>query len=161
MTMNQIPMTPKGYQSLVDELRHLKTVVRPTVIRDLSEARAHGDISENAEYDAAKERQAFVEARIRDVEMKIAKAQVIDPLSIKSDKVVFGATVTIYDLDNSTEQTWTIVGDEESDLKQNKIGISSPLARALVGKLVGDQIEIQTPKGMKECEIIAIQFDKV
>ena len=156
--MNTVPMTPQGYQALQEELKHLKTTVRPAVVNDIAEARSHGDLSENAEYDAAREKQAFVEARIRDLEAKIARAQVIDASKLGGNKVVFGATVTIYDMDAETEQTWTIVGDEESDLKQLRIGISSPLARALVGKAVGDEIEIRAPGGKRECEILKISF---
>jgi transcription elongation factor GreA len=156
--MNAVPMTPQGFQALQEELKHLKTTVRPAVINDIAEARSHGDLSENAEYDAAREKQSFVEARIRDIEGKIARAQVIDASKVGGDRVIFGATVTIYDMDSETEQTWTIVGDDEADLKQLRIGISSPLARALVGKALGDQIEIRTPGGKRECEILKISF---
>ena len=156
--MGNFPMTPAGFKALHDELKHLKTKIRPAVIRDIAEARSHGDLSENAEYDAAREKQAFVEARIRDIEGKLARAQVIDTTQRRPDKVVFGATVTIYEIDTDVEQTWTIVGEDEADLKNNKVSIASPLARAMVGKSVGDQLEIRTPKGVRECEIMRIDF---
>lgn len=151
-------MTTAGYKALQDELKHLKSVVRPTVINDIAEARSHGDLSENAEYDAAREKQAFVEARIRDVEAKIGRAQVIDTTKLGGNKVLFGATVTIMDLETETKQVWTLVGEDEADLKINKISVASPLARALVGKTVGDQLEIHTPKGVRECEILKVEF---
>jgi len=156
--MGNFPMTTAGFKALQEELKHLKTQVRPAVIRDIAEARSHGDLSENAEYDAAKEKQAFVEARIRDVEAKLSRAQVIDTSQLNSTKVVFGATVTIYEFETDLKQTWTIVGEDEANLKQNKISYASPLARALVGKSIGDQFEIKTPKGIKECEVIQIEF---
>jgi len=151
-------MTPAGFQALQDELKNLKTVVRPKVIADLSEARSHGDLSENAEYDAAREKQAFVEARIRDVEAKISRAQIIDISKIQSDRVVFGATVTICDMENEQSQVWTLVGEDEADLKENKLSISSPMARVLVGKTVGEQIEMRTAKGVREYEITDVKF---
>ncbi len=159
--MGNFPMTPAGFKALHDELKHLKTKIRPAVIRDIAEARSHGDLSENAEYDAAREKQAFVEARVRDIEGKLARAQVIDTTQLKPDKVVFGATVKIYEVDSATEQTWTIVGEDEADLKNNKVSVGSPLARALVGRSVGDELEIRTPKGVRACEIISISFVSV
>lgn len=156
--MDQFPMTPAGFKTLQEELKNLKTVMRPQVITDLAEARSHGDLSENAEYDAARERQAFVEARIRDVEAKVSRAQIIDISKLSGNKVLFGATVTIYDATSDTKQIWTIVGEDEADLKLNKVSISSPLARALVGKSVGDQLEIRSPKGVRECEILSVDF---
>jgi transcription elongation factor GreA len=156
--MDQFPMTPAGFRALQEELKNLKSVVRPQVVADLAEARSHGDLSENAEYDAARDRQGFVEARIRDVEAKVGRARVIDTSKLSGDRVVFGATVTIYDSVAEAKQTWTIVGDDEADLKQNKISVSSPIARALVGKSVGDQLEIRSPKGVRECEILVVDF---
>jgi len=156
--MDKFPMTPAGFQALQDELRNLKTVVRPKVIADLAEARSHGDLSENAEYDAARERQAFVEARIRDVEAKVSRAQIIDLSKIQGDRVVFGATVTICDVESAQSQVWTLVGEDEADLKGNKLSISSPMARLLVGKSVGDQFEMRTPKGVREYEITDLKF---
>ena len=154
--MMKYPMTPQGFEALQEEVRHLKTVVRPTVIQDIAEARAHGDLSENAEYDAAKEKQSLVEGRIREIEAKLAGAQVIEKSQADNSKVVFGVTVTLTDLNSAEEQTWTLVGEDEADLKKAKISINSPLAKAMVGKSVGDQFEIHTPKGIKECEIIRI-----
>lgn len=153
-----IPMTPQGHQALIEELRHLKTTVRAQVLTDLAEARAHGDLSENAEYDAAKERQAFVEARIRDLEGKVARVQVVDTSKLSGDKIVFGATVTIVDTETDIEQTWMIVGEEEADLKARRISILSPMARALVGKSEGDTVELHTPKGLKEYEVLRVEF---
>lgn len=150
------PMTQHGFNALQEELRALKTVTRPKVIQDIAEARAHGDLSENAEYDAAREKQSMVEGRIRELEVKIGSAQVIDSSQFDGSKVIFGVTVTIVDADSGEKQTWTLVGEDEADLKKSKISIASPLARALIGKSVGDQLEIQTPKGIKECEIVEI-----
>ncbi len=152
------PMTQNGYTALQEELRYLKAEVRPKVIQDIAEARAHGDLSENAEYDAAREKQSMLEGRIRELEVKIAGAQVIDQSQFDGSKVIFGVTVTILDADSGEKQTWTLVGEDEADLKKSKISISSPLARALVGKSVGDQLEIRTPKGVKECEIVEISI---
>ncbi|MEI6805326.1 MAG: transcription elongation factor GreA [Myxococcaceae bacterium] len=149
-------MTPNGFKALQEELRTLKTEVRPKVIQDIAEARAHGDLSENAEYDAAREKQSMVEGRIRELEVKIGGAQVIDSAQFDGSKVIFGVTVTIMDADSGEKQTWTLVGEDEADLKKSKISVSSPLARALIGKAVGDQLEIKTPKGTKECEIVKI-----
>lgn len=156
--MTSYPMTKCSYQNIKEELTRLKTKTRPQVIRDIETARAHGDLSENAEYDAAKEKQAFVEARIRDLDAKIAHAQVIDISGLKGDKVVFGATVTIYDHLNDSEQTWQIVGEDEADVRASKLSITAPMARALIGKLVGDEIEVKIPRGKKNCEIIGISF---
>jgi transcription elongation factor GreA len=157
-SMDKFPMTPVGFQALQDELKNLKGVVRPKVIADIAEARSHGDLSENAEYDAARERQGFVEARIRDIEAKLSRAQVIDVAKIQSDRVVFGATVTICDTENAQVQVWTLVGEDEADLKGNKLSISSPMARILVGKSVGDQVEMRTAKGVREYEITNVKF---
>ncbi|MBH1988415.1 MAG: transcription elongation factor GreA [Myxococcaceae bacterium] len=150
------PMTQSGFDSLTEELRRLKIEVRPKVIQDIAEARAHGDLSENAEYDAAREKQSLVEGRIREIEAKLAGAQIIDLSRHDGSKVLFGVTVVICDADSGEQQRWTLVGEDEADLKQGKINITSPIARALVGRSVGDQIEIQTPKGIKECEIVEI-----
>lgn len=152
-------MTPAGFLALQEELRHLKAVVRPKVIADIAEARSHGDLSENAEYDAAREKQSFVEARIRDVEGKVSRAQVIDASKMKGDRVIFGSTVTIYDTENESSQTWTLVGEDEAEPKENKLSIGSPLARLLVGKSVGDQIEMRTAKGVREYEITQLKFN--
>ena len=152
------PMTPSGHKALKEELENFKGRIRVEVVKDLAEARAHGDLSENAEYDAAKERQAMVEARIRDLEGKLAHAQVIDPSALGGDKVVFGATVTIYDCDTDKNETWTLVGEDEADLKLAKLSVRSPLARAMIGKNVGDTMEVMTPRRVRECEIVKICF---
>jgi transcription elongation factor GreA len=151
-------MTKEGHAALKEELSRLKSEERPSIIAQIAEAREHGDLSENAEYHAAKERQGFIEARIKDLESKLGRANVIDPSTLSGDKVVFGATVTILDYDSDEKQVWQIVGDDETDLKQRKIGLSSPVARALIGKEVGDEVEIRTPKGKKECEVLGVEF---
>lgn len=157
--MSAIPLTIQGVERLNVELKRLKTVERPNVINAIAEARAHGDLSENAEYDAARERQAFVEGRIRELEGTISNAQVIDPTTLNvGDKVVFGATVTIEDLDTEEQLTYQIVGDVESDIRQNRISISSPVARALIGKSEGDDVTVQAPGGAREYEIVKIEY---
>jgi transcription elongation factor GreA len=151
-------MTQAGYATLKEELRRLKSVDRPEVILAIAEARAHGDLSENAEYAAAREKQSWIEARIKLVEDRVGRAQVIDTSKLSGDRVIFGATVTILDYESDTQQVWTLVGDEESNLEERKVGISSPIARALIGKVVGDEVEIRTPKGKKECEVVKVAF---
>lgn len=153
-----VPMTTAGYAALREKLRVMKTVERPSVILQLAEARSHGDLSENAEYEAARDKQGFLEAQIADVESRLSRAQVIDTSKLSGDTVAFGATVTIEDMDSEQEQTWTIVGDDESSLPEKRIGISSPIARALVGKKSGDDVEIRTPKGIKEATILKVEF---
>lgn len=154
----RLPMTYRGKQKLEVELKQLTTVDRPSVIKAIEEARAQGDISENAEYDAAKERQALIEGRIADIQTKIATAEVIDPQSIKSDRIVFGATVTLLDLEEDIEVTYQIVGMDEANVKENSISILSPLARALIGKTTGDVAVVQSPKGDREYEVITFKF---
>lgn len=156
--MKNVPMTVEGHTTLKDELKRLKSEDRPSIIAQIAEAREHGDLSENAEYHAAKERQGFIEARISELEHKIAHAQVIDPSTLSGDTVLFGATVTILNYETDEEEVWNIVGDDETDLKKRRIGISSPVARALIKKSVGDEVEIRTPKGVRECEIISVTF---
>ena len=156
--MEMYPMTPAGYQALQEELRNLKAVVRPKVIADIAEARSHGDLSENAEYDAAREKQSFVEARIRDLEGKVSRAQVIDVSIVQGERVIFGATVTICDVESEQKQVWTLVGEDEADPKANKLSIGSPMARLLIGKMVGDQVEMRTAKGVREYEITELRF---
>jgi transcription elongation factor GreA len=157
--MNRIPMTPEGFSKLKEELRQLKTVERAKNIHDIEEARAHGDLSENAEYHAAKEKQGIIAAQIIDLEDKVSRAEVIDPKTVQvNDKVVFGATVKLYDLSTEEEMTYKIVGDSESDIKQAKIGISSPLARGLLGRRSGDEVKINTPKGVREFEVVSINY---
>lgn len=157
--MNQTyPMTREGYESLAALLRELKGIERPKVSLMIEEARGHGDLSENAEYDAAKEKQAHLEGRIADIENKLANSQVIDPASLNEDKIVFGATVTVIDLDADREKVYQIVGDHESDLKKGKISIQSPIARALIGKRVDETVEFETPGGLRELQVKKIEY---
>ena len=153
------PITKIGEQLLRDELQHLKHVERPAVITAISEARAQGDLSENAEYDAAKEKQGFVEGRIIELEAKLANAQVIDPTTLDAEgRVVFGATVVLEDLESNQEVRYQIVGDDEADIKESKISISSPIARALIGKYAGDVAQVQAPSGVREYEVIEVLY---
>jgi transcription elongation factor GreA len=157
--MSKVPMTVMGAQRLKAELHRLKTRERPDVIRALAEARSHGDLSENADYDAAKERQGFVEGRIAEIEHKLAGAQVIDPADLDADgRVVFGATVDLRDAESGAEVTYQIVGDDEADLKHGKISVSSPIARALIGRSEGDVAEVQAPGGAREYEVLAVRY---
>ncbi len=157
--MPKIPLTVKGAELLRGELHQLKTVERPSVIAAIQEARSHGDLSENAEYDAAKERQSFIEGRIVEVESKLANAQIIDPAHLDADgRCVFGATVELEDVDSRETVTYQIVGDDEADIKNNKISISSPIARALIGKYSGDVAEVKAPGGIKEYEILDVKY---
>lgn len=154
MVSTSIPMTVIGRQKLLDELKNLKTIERPKVIAAIEEARAHGDLKENAEYHAAKEKQGFIEGRIAEIGSKLAGAQVIDPTQIKSDKITFGAFVTVIEIETEVEKTYQIVGDDEADLKKGKIGIQAPIARAMLGKAAGDTFSFNTPNGKKEFEVI-------
>lgn len=156
--MERVPMTAPGLAKLEDEVKNLKHVERPAVIRAIAEARAHGDLSENAEYHAAKERQGFIEGRILELEDVIGRAQVIDPSKLSGKTVKFGATVTVVDEDTEKEATYQIVGDMEADLKQKRISLSSPIARALIGKSVGDSVEVAAPGGAKSYEITKVKF---
>ncbi len=157
--MSKIPLTLIGAELLRNELHHLKTVERPSVINAISEARAQGDLSENAEYDAAKERQAFVEGRIIELESKLGSAQVVDPRTINADgRCVFGSTVVLEDVGNGDVVTYQIVGDDEANIKQRKISISSPIARALIGKYSGDIAEVLAPGGVREYEVVDVQY---
>ena len=157
--MSKIPVTLRGAELLREELKRLKTIDRPAVVAAIAEARSHGDLSENAEYEAAKERQGFIEGRIAEVEGKLGNAQVIDPAALDADgRVVFGATVDLEDVDNSQQVTYQIVGDDEADLKQGKISLNSPVARALIGKFAGDVAEVQTPGGRREYEILDVRY---
>jgi transcription elongation factor GreA len=151
-------MTPEGYQKLQEELKHLIRVERPKVVQDIAEARAHGDLSENAEYDAAKERQGFVEGRIAEINGKMARAQVINAADIDTEKVVFGATVKLFDVESEIESTYRIVGQDEADIKQGLISINSPVAKALIGHRVDDEVHIKVPSGTRIYEIIDIQY---
>lgn len=152
-------MTPEGYKALKEELDQLKRVERPSVVKEIEEARAHGDLSENAEYHAAKDKQGFVEGRIRELQGKIQNAEIINPSELSGTRVVFGATVTIYDFESDEEATYKIVGDDEADLKENKISYSSPIARALIAKSVGDETTIRAPKGNRIIEILDVKFE--
>jgi transcription elongation factor GreA len=157
--MATIPITKRGIEKLKAELHELKTVQRPAVINAIAEARAQGDLSENAEYDAAKDRQGFIEGRIRELEGKLAAAQVIDPSALDAGgKVVFGATVELEEEESGEKVRYQIVGEDEADLKQGLINISSPIARALIGKEEGDTAEVQAPGGIKHYEIVAVQY---
>ncbi len=156
--MEKMPITPKGLARLQEELRRLKTVERPTVIRALEEARTHGDLSENAEYHAARDRQSFIEGRVAELEDKIRRAEVIDVTKLKGKAVKFGATVDLVDVDTDEEVTFQIVGAEESDITSGKLSIISPLSRALIGKEVGESVEVSTPRGSKVYEIQKVRF---
>ena len=159
-TMTKIPMTADGYARLEEELKHLRTVARPEVIRAISEAREHGDISENAEYHAARERQSFIEGRLAELEDKISRAEVIDPAKLSGKQVKFGAHVTLIDEDTEEKAVYQIVGEDEADIKEKRLAITSPLARALVGKSVGDTVEVTTPGGSRSYEISKVAFKK-
>ena len=152
------PMTLRGYENLKKELKQLTRIDRPAVVNAISTAREHGDLKENAEYHAAKEQQWFVEGRIQELNAKLALANVIDIEKLSGGKIVFGATVTFVDVDTEEERIYQIVGDDESDIEQNKISISSPIARALIGKSVGDTLTIPIPKGKIEVEILEVEF---
>ncbi len=157
--MNKTPLTVTGAERLRDELHRLKTVERPNVIAAIAEARSHGDLSENAEYDAAKERQGFIEGRIMEVEGKLSNAQIIDPQLLDADgRCVFASTVELEDLDTGQVVTYQIVGEDEADIKAGKISVSSPIARALIGKYAGDVTEVQAPGGVREFEILDVRY---
>ncbi len=157
--MKKVPLTVAGAELLRNELQQLKTTERQSVIAAIAEARAHGDLSENAEYDAAKERQGFIEGRIADLENKLANAQIIDPTLLDADgRCVFGATIDLQDLDTDQQVTYQIVGDDEADIKQGKISISSPIARALISKYAGDIAEVNAPGGVREYEILDVKY---
>lgn len=158
MSTQRFPMTPHGHRLLQERLKHLKSVERPKIIAAIEEARGHGDLSENAEYDAAKERQQQISQQMQEIEHKLSLAQVIDPATITSEKIVFGATVTVADSESGERLTYTLVGRDEADIQAGKISIESPIARALIGKKEGDEAKVQTPKGIREFEIIGIQY---
>ncbi|HEX7799645.1 MAG TPA: transcription elongation factor GreA [Asticcacaulis sp.] len=156
--MEKVPMTVAGYQVLDDELKRLKSVERPSVIAAISEARSHGDLSENAEYHAAKERQGWIEGQIAEIEDKLSRAQVIDVSKLSGNQIKFGATVTVVDEDTEEEGRYQVVGEHEADVKSGKISLSSPLSRAMIGKEVGDVVEVQTPGGVKAYEILKVEW---
>ena len=156
--MNKIPMTVDGYNHLHEELKRLKTVERPSVVRAIAEARTHGDLAENAEYHAARERQSFIEGRLGELEDKIARAEVIDVSKLSGSVVKFGATVTLADEETDEEQTFRIVGEDEADIRNGRLSVTSPLARALIGKGQGDSVEVSTPRGNKSYEVVTVAF---
>ncbi|HYD99620.1 MAG TPA: transcription elongation factor GreA [Alphaproteobacteria bacterium] len=156
--MEKLPITAAGYTRLQEELRHLKTVERPAVIRAIAEAREHGDLSENAEYHAARERQSFIEGRVMELEDKLSRAEIIDVSKLSGSTVKFGATVTLVDEDTEEQVEYQIVGADESDIRLGMLSITAPLARALIGKSVGDAVEVTTPNGSKSYEVTAIAF---
>lgn len=156
--MDKFPVTKAGFAQLEAELKHLKGVDRPNIIAAISEARSHGDLSENAEYSAAKEKQSFIEGRIQELEVVVSRAQVIDPAQIKGNIIRFGATVVVADQATDEENTYQIVGDYEADINQNKISLSSPLAKALIGKELGDEVEYVAPGGRKTFDIVDVIY---
>ena len=157
--MQKVPMTPDGHKKLKEELNDLIKVQRPDNVQAIAEARAHGDLSENAEYHAAKERQSFIEGRIQEIQGKLAKAHVVDPSSINQEKIAFGATVTLLDVDTDEEKKYMLVGPEEADIKQNRISIHSPIGKSLIGKEKGDEVTIKAPARTIEFEILEISFE--
>jgi transcription elongation factor GreA len=159
MVLNRVPITPEGYQKLQEELGKLLKVDRPKNIKDISEARAHGDLSENAEYHAAKERQSFIEGRIRELQSKLALAEVIDPSRINQSRVAFGAKVKVLDTEANEEHVFTLVGPDEADVKNGKISINSPVGKSLLGKEIGDAVVIKAPAKTMEYEILEINFE--
>ena len=156
--MDKFPITSQGFEQIEIELKNLKSIERPSIIKSIAEAREHGDLSENAEYHAAKEKQSFIEGRIADLESKISRAEVINTKKLKGNKIIFGATVTLGDMDSKKNIIYQIVGTEEADVENGKISISSPLAKALLGKKIDDTVEVYSPGGSKEYEIEDIKF---
>ncbi len=157
-TMEKFPITSNGFKAMELEVKHLKTVERPNVIKAIAEARAHGDLSENAEYSAAREKQSFIEGRVLELESRIAGAEVIDVSKLGGDQVKFGATVALVDEDTEEKVTYQIVGEYESDFKKGKLSLAAPISRALIGKKKGDSVEVATPKGSKSYEILEVSF---
>ena len=156
--MTKIPMTAAGYERLQEELKRLKSVDRPAIIRAIAEAREHGDISENAEYHAARERQSFIEGRVLELEDKIARAEVIDVSKLSGKVVKFGATVTLEDEETEEKVVYQIVGEDEADIAQRRLSVTSPLARALIGKTIGESVEVSTPRGARSYEVVKVAF---
>ncbi|HSA34622.1 MAG TPA: transcription elongation factor GreA [bacterium] len=156
--MATYPITTRGYAAIKKELDHLKKVDRPAIIKAIAEARSHGDLSENAEYHAAKERQGFIEGRIKNLEGIVATAEVIDPAGLSGERVLFGATVTLFDLEKESEMTYQVVGEVEADLNKGKISVRSPIGGALIGREVGDEVTVQTPSGARKYEIVSVKF---
>lgn len=156
--MAKIPMTADGYSRLQEELKRLKTIDRPAIIRAIAEARDHGDLSENAEYHAARERQSFIEGRVMELEDKIARAEVIDVSKLSGSVVKFGATVTLADEETDEEAVYQIVGEDEADISLGRLSVTSPLARALIGKSIGESVEVTTPRGARAYEVVTVDF---
>ena len=156
--MDRVPMTNRGYEMLLEELKQLKNVERPAIIAAIATAREHGDLSENAEYHAAKEKQSFIEGRVREIEDKVSRAQVIDVKQLTGDNIKFGATVLIADEDTDEESTFLIVGVDESDVTVGLLSVTSPLARALIGKTEGDSVDVATPSGDKSYEVVSVRY---
>ena len=156
--MNRLPMTSDGYNRLQEEIKRLKSVERPAIIRAIAEARTHGDLSENAEYHAARDRQSFIEGRLMELEDKVARAEVIDTSKLSGSVIKFGAKVTLSDEETDEEQTFLIVGEDEADVKDGRLSVASPLARALIGKGKGDSVEVSTPRGAKSYEVVTVAF---
>ena len=156
--MNKIPMTADGYNRLQEELKRLKSVDRPAIIRAIAEARDHGDLAENAEYHSARDRQSFIEGRLAEIEDKIARAEIIDVSKLSGSVIKFGARVTLADEETDEEQTFLIVGEDEADISQGRLSVTSPLARALIGKRTGESVEVATPRGAKSYEVVTVAF---
>ncbi len=155
---DRYPMTPRGLRKLREELKRFQSVERPANVLAIEEAREHGDLSENADYDAAKDRQAFIDAKIRELEAKTSLAEVIDPATLSGDRVVFGATITMTDTESGEAKTYAIVGEDEADINAGRIAVTAPIIRGLIGREVGDVVKVRTPKGPREFEIIAVKF---
>jgi len=158
MSVERVPVTTRGYESWTKKLKHLKEVERPENVKDIERAREHGDISENAEFNAAKDKQGMIMAHMRQLEDLISRAQVVEPSTLSSEKIMFGATVTLLDFDNDEEVIYQLVGEDEADLKEGRISITSPLARGLVGRQVDDSVEVTTPRGIREYEVLGIVY---
>ena len=156
--MDKVPMTKRGYVKLQEELKQLRNIERPAVIQAIATAREHGDLSENAEYHAAKEKQSFIEGRVREIEYKVSRAQVIDIKELTGDDIKFGATVLLADADTDEESTFQIVGVDESDVTEGLLSVTSPLARALIGKSEGDSVDVSTPSGGKSYEVVSVRY---
>ena len=156
--MNKIPMTADGYNRLQEELKRLKTVDRPAIIRAIAEARDHGDLAENAEYHSARDRQSFIEGRLAEIEDKIVRAEIIDVSKLSGSVIKFGARVTLADEETDEEQTFQIVGEDEADISQGRLSVTSPLARALIGKQTGESVEVATPRGAKSYAVVTVAF---
>jgi len=158
--MNKVPISADGYNRLQEELKRLKSIERPAIIRQIAEAREHGDLSENAEYHAARERQSFIEGRLMELEDKIARAEIIDVSKLSGNAVKFGATVSLADEETDEEQTFQIVGQDEADVSAGRLSVTSPLARALIGKTIGESVEVTTPRGAKSYEVVKVKFKR-